>query len=296
MQWSRTRKAPGLLYQTIEKYGHKLHSGPLEGTLYNGCRVHCDIRENIQQILYFFGYYEAIESFFTMSLLREGDTMIDAGANLGYFSLVGAKSVGSKGKVHAFEPVANNFKLLEAHLKMNSLQAQVAANPVGLWDETATLEFGQPLKTEHNHGSFAIEANEDLTNKVTCEVTTLDSYAEKVQLPGLRLMKMDIEGAELNAIKGGLKTLEKFRPFIIAEMCRGTSARFGHEPEDIWQQLKPLGYKMWAIRSHRSECEDLSDLKGIQRDNVLFYCDERPQVLLDDWSVGDLRQSIFKRL
>ena len=71
----------------------------------NGCSMHCDLRQHVDRHIYYLGAYEPVESYLFTRLLQPGMTVIDAGANIGQYTLLAATAVGSRGTVHCFEPV-----------------------------------------------------------------------------------------------------------------------------------------------------------------------------------------------
>ncbi len=142
--WSRFPKAPGYLYQIVERCGARLALQPLECRLFNGMKMTCDLADQIQRQIYFFGAYEPIEVYLLRYLLRPGMVVIDAGANVGQHTLIAAGEVGCHGEVHAFEPIPKNFRRLVAHVSENGLAATVRTNMVALWHrpETVRLSLG----------------------------------------------------------------------------------------------------------------------------------------------------------
>src|SRR5688572_5258274 len=131
--WSRFPKAPGYLYQAVERWGSRLAVRPLECRLFNGARMTCDLRDHVQRQIYFFGAYEPIETYLFRLLLRPGMVVVDVGANVGLYTLIAAGEVGVRGEVHAFEPVPETFERLVDHVMVNGVADIVRANPVGLW-------------------------------------------------------------------------------------------------------------------------------------------------------------------
>lgn len=291
--WADLNLAPGYLYQTIERGAPHLYSKNLAGQLFNGCQVDCDIRETIQQLIYFFGYYEAIETFWVTQVLKPGDVMIDAGANLGYFSLIGAHVVGDSGQVHSFEPIPDNFKRLEKNIGMNQFDKIVRINNQGVWDQKEVLHFGLSHQTANNFGTFSAGSKENLAHQFDCPVVCLDDYVQEQKLDRLDFIKMDVEGAEWKALLGAEKTLKKFKPHLLIEICKYTCDRFGYDQNVIWELLKPMGYKMHLIGQSSQTSRPLESLDGILQDNVLFYQDELPVTLQESWDLKSLRKSFF---
>jgi FkbM family methyltransferase len=149
---------------------------------------------------------------------ERGDNVIDAGAFVGATSIFFAYIVKSKGKVFAFEPQQKPFELLVRNIKANKLEDVVLPVKLGLWSKTANL-------TLQGAGSGAslvdLPARHDYLEEINC--ITIDDFCKEMKKVGF--IKMDIEGAELEALKGAEKTLRKFKPKLAVSVY--------HRPRDI---------------------------------------------------------------
>ena len=240
-RWARTQRAPGYLYQLVEKMGPRFSSRLYQTRIPGGYLMNCNLRDHVQRQIYFFGAYEPVHSFLFTQLLKPGMVVIDAGANVGQCTLLSAASVGEFGSVHAFEPVPGTFALLRAHLESNGF-LNVELNQAALWNEETTISLGLPDGDFANLGSYSIGAPEA---RVTALATSLDDYMERKGLERIDLIKMDIEGAEPYAILGAARGLEKFHPIIMMEIVV-TLRRTGSSPSALWKQMRALGYRAWS--------------------------------------------------
>lgn len=142
--------------------------------------------------------------------LAPGETIVDGGAYVGAFALAAAKLVGNKGTVVAFEPDSLSSERLIQNMKLNVLHNIVVIKK-GLWSSSSHMKFSD----DHSAGSSILI--DDSENGTTIETTTLDAEIERQHLAALDFIKFDIEGAELEAVKGCEKTMKKFKPdFAIA--------------------------------------------------------------------------------
>jgi len=144
-------------------------------------------------------------------LPKEGDVVIDAGSFYGIFAIYAAKLVGKKGKVICFEPEETNFKLLKKNIKINKLKNVILIKK-GLWNKETILKF-------KCHGADSrlafFDKEEELCNQV--KVTNLDKIYKDLSLQKIDFVKMDIEGAEIQAIEGAREIMkEKNIHFAIA--------------------------------------------------------------------------------
>jgi FkbM family methyltransferase len=281
--WSRFPKAPGYLYQIVERWGARLGVKPLECRLFNGTKMSCDLGDQIQRQIYFFGAYEPIEVYLLTHLLRPGMVVIDAGANVGQHTLIAAVEVGRRGEVHAFEPVPKNFRRLVAHVSDNGLGDTVRTNRMALWHEAETvrLSLGSDKASD---GGYTIGAPSEAIHTVACSGIRLDDYVAERKLDRVDFIKMDIEGAEWFALKGATSVLARWRPTMLVEINRGTCRGLGYEPERIWEFLTPYGYSMWAVGQSPEMCRALSSLDGVEGVNVIFHTGQLPTSVIKGWS------------
>lgn len=272
--WARVGKAPGLYCQAFEKFGPALSDGLLETRLPNGCVMQCDLTDEVQRFIYFVGTYEPVESRVFCRLLRPGATVIDAGANVGQYTLLAATRVGPEGQVHSFEPMPQNFSALTRNVQINGL-TNVRLNQAALWHEPAELVFSRPRIHHHNNGAFAAldpDANsEDLDSQAAVTVTalTLDQYVEENHLDSIDLVKMDIEGAEPFLLRGARRTLERFGPPILSEVRPEILARLGTTIEELEALLTELGYHAWLISGENNG--PIAHLADAADPNIVFY-------------------------
>ena len=283
--WARIGKAPGLYCQMFEKLGPALANGRVETRLPNGCVMQCDLTDEVQRFIYFVGTYEPVEAQVFCRLLRPGATVIDAGANVGQYTLLAATRVGPEGQVHSFEPMPQNFSTLSRNVQINGL-TNVRLNQVALWHEPAELVFSRPRVHHHNNGAFAAinpgGSPDDIDSQATISVPAmpLDQYVEENHLTSVDLIKMDIEGAEPFLLQGGRRTLERFGPPILSEVRPEILARLGTTIEQFETLLTDLGYRAWLISGENNR--PIEHLTDVPDPNVLFYRSPLPPEALTD--------------
>jgi FkbM family methyltransferase len=216
-----------------------------------------------------FGLYELDTARAIKRALRPGDTFIDGGANIGYFTLIAAKAVGPSGRVHAFEPQPDNRRRLAEHVAMNGLGDVVTIHPVALSDRPGEVELHTFENPAANHGQSTFFVTPDVaTRKVTVESVRLDDYLPSVVS---RLIKLDIEGAEPLAISGMTGTLRAHRPDVIVELNATTLARGGfatREPLDRLLAAVPE-YEPYVI-AWRLKRLDTARIERLGEVNLLF--------------------------
>ena len=168
--------------------------------------------ENIEKVIYERGVYEQGTVHVIRNILEQGDYFVDVGANIGFLSLVGAATVGKQGEVIAFEPVPSTFEILVENKDLNEF-SQLQTEPFALGNATGKQIIYQEDKNRGG-ASIAIERSELGTE---IEVKRLDDLV----LPkAIKLLKVDVEGFELEVLKGGEELIKRDQPAIIVEFSR----------------------------------------------------------------------------
>ncbi len=174
-------------------------------------------------------------------LLRPGLTMYDVGANVGFLTVIGARLVGREGRVVAFEPVRPNADLAAHNARLNGFD-QVEILCVALGREDGEASF--LLSANSNWGKFKSAGGvADPIAETTVPVRSLDSLAREGGQPEPDLMKIDVEGAEVDVIAGAARMLRKKRPVLLVEL-HGTN-------EAVDEELRALGYRPSVLGSHQ---------------------------------------------
>ena len=162
-------------------------------------------------------------------MIKPGWTVIDAGANFGWYSIHFAQLVGQNGNVFSFEPIPETYEELNSNIKLNSCQNIKAFDfALGNKDGTISLVASEFLK---------------YSKRIQTTMRKLDDVIKEQKINKVDFIKADIEGGELNMLKGAEKLLEYFRPKILIEIVDMHCQRFGHFPVDVYQFLINKGYK-----------------------------------------------------
>lgn len=187
--------------------------------------------------------YEPVETALLKKELKPGDTFLDIGANIGYYTLIAARIVGPKGKVFAFEPDPTNFGLLKKNVEDNGYTNVTLVNK-------AVSDRSQRLKlflNETNRGDHRVYDSKDGRKSIPIQAIALDGYFKKLDKK-VRLIKMDIQGAEAQALKG-MKGLIRANRFLklVTEFSPGSLKLCGSDPAKYLKTLQKLGFKLSEI-------------------------------------------------
>lgn len=210
--------------------------------LTNGGEIYLDLREFMCFTYFFYGGvpHEMGTEKLLRRVLGEGGVFVDVGANVGYFTKLASELVGARGKVLAFEPMPAALRLL----RMNTAGlSNVTVYPVALSDRTGTATFYVRKKGD----TSSLSPDGDAT-PVPVTVATLDE-----QLAGERridVMKIDVEGSELDVLRGGQMTIRRHRPIVYFEFLPCFVEPRGIRIETFEEFFKPLDYNLrWIDHS-----------------------------------------------
>lgn len=205
-------------------------------------------------------------------LLQPGQNMVDIGANQGEVALSCAKRVQPGGKVFAFEPNAPAYELLVANLELNpGLPCQPIPLALGATEGTAQLR----LPDHRNNGTVTIDAPGVSFGGYIgmCHMETLDGYAERVSMPAIHLMKIDVEGYELAVLEGAMQCIDRWRPLLVLEVGDSLQRVHGRTANELVDWLVKRKYSVEDFHTGRKFGHGVN-LDGCQTD-VLCLPDGR---------------------
>lgn len=257
----------GLWLRNFYKLLGPLAAGPCITDTDLGIRMIVDPRRNkgIDASLYYNGVYEAGTLHFLQQVLRPGDTFVDVGANIGLMSIIGAKLVGPHGWVHAFEPVPAIHSVLEQNVRLNGL-ANVTAHRIALGAAKELREIRE--QPQINRGSASLLSNDDPTSIVhLVEVDTADNLFEAADTYRVRLVKIDVEGWELEVLRGAEKLLSGSNAPIICLEYSPSHAVGITKARAAYQFIKSVNeYQVFRLRRGK---EVVSPLRRINSSSGL---------------------------
>ncbi len=203
------------------------------------------------------------------TLLSEGDTFIDIGANHGSFSIVASKLVGANGLVISIEPQPRLASAVEKSVTANALcNFQVYQLAVG--DFEGEIDLLIPRGTS---GSAGIYPEHSATHKhqiVKVKIRRFEELVDWPNFPGKVLIKLDIEGSECAFLLGAKKLITALKPNLIIEIHPGTLAAAKTTGEELKQLLESLGYHRYAEMNDLAQTFPLEELSTEVQRNVVM--------------------------
>lgn len=230
--------------QKNRDYAHTNDRTVVIKELAGGVRLFVDLADHVIGLNIVRDRYEVDEIGFVRSVLRLCDTAVDVGAHIGFFTLQMADMVGADGRVYAFEPVETNADLLERSILENKFGDRVEFHraAVGAAMGSATLTF--PRETLNTGGAYVLgEGTSPLPDHSTrvVDVVALDQL--RMRRP-VRLIKMDVEGAEPLVLRGASALLTEDRPIVLSELHPTQLARASKSTAaSFLEDARRLGYR-----------------------------------------------------
>lgn len=199
-------------------------------------------------------------------VLRPGDIVFDVGAHIGRYSVFASRRVGGSGRVFAFEPVKENYWMLRTTIALNQCDNIVAVNTaLGNFVGVRTMNlfekgfsswstFGRPQMTTPDGRALAPTRKEEVA------LTTLDRFCEENSIDWIDLLKVDVEGFEVDVFKGSERMLEaKAIDLICFEVSQQPLQAAGASVRDLFEILGKNGYAIYEYHPGEGRFEKLKD-------------------------------------
>jgi FkbM family methyltransferase len=197
---------------------------------------------------YAVGSYEPAVIAAVRENLRAEDTCLDVGGHVGYLSVLMAKIVGPAGKVVAFEPMPDSFEVLRENVRLNHLEnVEMVQAAVGETETELSLVFETSERLSWTPSVIGHSVRGE-RGSIRVPAVALDTYVETKGLRP-RLIKIDVEGAELGVLRGARQTLLKHKPVVVVEV-HGPGGEHEH---DVLAFLKSCGYSARPIEVRTTE-------------------------------------------
>lgn len=192
----------------------------------------------------YLGYYEPKETRLISDLVKPQMITLDIGANIGYFTMLMAHLVGSQGRVHAFEPNPDVLRKLEGNIALNSAlrDGRITVHGVALGMEEGEAEFFCPNPGYEGAGGLKRTLRAPVAKVIRVPVQTIDGFISARGIQKVDFIKMDIEGGELDVLRGGDRLLAELRPTILFEAFELNTAPYGYRVFEILSFLEQRGY------------------------------------------------------
>jgi FkbM family methyltransferase len=240
-----------------------------------GYEMMVDLRAQTEFLAYYTGEYDTHNIRSVLRLIEPHWTILDVGANIGFWSVPLARALNESGRLHSFEPVPSNFRFLTANVKANCLAPIVHVHQLGLSDRSGTVKISLREDfvggSETGNAAIVIDDDDSRFQCVQVEIQTLDALFDSLAIDRLDFMKVDIEGHEHKFLTGAAQTIARFRPILLMEINDRYYERQGLDPTALFQDwLLEHFYASAFRRNNRWRLDDLSNRRQGLSD-VFFF-------------------------
>jgi FkbM family methyltransferase len=239
LRWIGRQSFRPFIGPVVQRFASSLRDGPVE--ISHGYAKGLQINPSGANPGYGLGTTELAIQMLFCAFIAEGDVIWDVGACIGFFTLLAARLVGERGRVIAIEPIPDNASALHANLELNgftnvAVVASAASDHSGSatmhkLDEQPTWAKLDTAETDFGQGRSG--------NAMEVPLTTLDGLLDDHPAPAL--VKIDVEGAEVAALRGADRLMREARPVVVCE-CHGTNAH-------VAELLEAKGYVLRVVGS-----------------------------------------------
>lgn len=242
-------------YRDPEKYHHLYDNAPLYLNKKVLMKLHPgDVMSDMVALT---GMFEHKKSRRIVNLAKNGGTMVDVGANLGFFSLLWA-SFNNDNRVFSFEPSPRNIQYLQHNIDKNNFGNQIIIFKNALGSDNGVMEFDPGNVDQTGWGGFTLQKN---SRSITVNVKRLDDYAPEIKK--IDLLKIDTEGADYLVLKGAKEMLSaKIIKEIWFEQNKPRASALGISIDASQEYLKSCDYKIYPEGD--TNC-DLVDWRAVPR-------------------------------
>ncbi|MFJ5225323.1 FkbM family methyltransferase [Streptomyces sp. NPDC088400] len=213
----------------------------------SGARFAVDTQDVIQRYLYIFGIWEPHITRWLRNRLRPGDTFVDIGANIGYYSVLASGLVGGEGRVVAIEASPTFHERVAQHVRLNGCRNVRAVN-AAVSDSRKKLTF--VLASSANMGANSIVPYDGpAESSFEIEAVPLTELLDPDEIAGARVIKIDVEGAEGSVVRGMVPLFDKLRPDveIAVEVAPDRMAQLGDSIEELMTTMREHGFHAYRI-------------------------------------------------
>lgn len=196
------------------------------------------------------GEFESTETEACKQYIKDGSTVLDLGANIGYYTVLFSRLAGVRGKVYAFEPNLNNFNFLKRNIDGNGCH-NVILTMAAVSDSLGYLKLFCHSTNMGAHSlcreNVVYDESGGIQSQYFVPSITLDAFLPEERVD---FIKMDIQGAEPFAITGGEKLIRRCMPVILSEFSYNGFANFGVDHIEFYRRILSFGYTVRLLDMH----------------------------------------------
>lgn len=230
-----------------------------------GINYSLDIHDYQNWLLYF--YSQSDSSFGVLNYLKKGDIVLDIGGNIGQTALMMAKKMGNIGHIYSFEPYPSTFQQLKKNLSLNiGISNNIQSENAALGATPDILTMYQDCVTNSGANRMVPKNFTTINGQVKVPVSTIDVFVQERRLNTVDFIKIDVEGFEMQVLKGGHHTLVNLKPRMFIELDDNNLRKQGSNAAELCGYLQSHGYTIYE--EGRQEVFVIDKLSG----PINIYC------------------------
>jgi FkbM family methyltransferase len=209
-------------------------------------------------------------------VLERGDSFVDVGANHGSYSMMAAAIVGPAGAVVACEPQPRLAALLRRSFQESGYR-QAHVHEVACSDQEGTVDLFIPHSGSGSAGIYGEFSARGPHRRLSVRGARLDDLVSWRTLPGKVLLKLDVEGSELSALRGAERFIRERQPTVLFEINPASARAAGHTTAEVMECLRSFGYSRYAEVDEYPGTRMLSEAVRNAQRNVVAIPDRSPR-------------------
>lgn len=264
----------GYVLRALKKPGRRIGPDVTIRGKHHGLLMPLDLSDPVDQTAFFLGRFGELEVVLLLrQIIHQGDMVLDIGANRGHFMLLAASLVGQTGMVHAFEPNPKEAKRLDELISINGLDnCRIHQLALGVEPSTMNLRILDEKSGLATLADLGDSSEQRVTEMLEVRVERGDDLLAG-ELAEPLLVKIDVEGFEVNVLRGLEASLGQVKPLVILEVEPDWLERAGSSSQEIFDLMRPLGFEAFHIATSRSylrhklkltPVEDAADLARVR--------------------------------
>lgn len=212
---------------------------------------------------YFPENYESDNFEFLNKSCKPGAVIIDIGAHIGLFSVIASQVTGKTGKVYSFEPAPTTYALLQKTVVLNHEKEVIETFQKAVGKESCKITFFVSDGQADNSNSLVNYKEDRAIHGIDVEVTSVDNFVKEKNISKLDFIKIDVEGAEYDTLRGAADTFKNLRPGCIVAIHPEPIAAKGDKLEDIYDFIIGCNYRIMFNKKEFTKAELSANTKMI---------------------------------
>lgn len=210
----------------------------------SGVKLKLHLKNDVDRRLFLYGFEKDVLKYFR-KVLKNGDIVLDIGANFGIYSLVASQRLKRSGKIYAFEPAHNAYSSLLDNIKLNGID-NIIPIKVGVSSCSGNANFN--VCDDDAYNSLGNNPMKPIIKSEKIDLLSVDDFIKNNKIAKVDIIKVDTEGAEYLVFKGAESTLRKYKPMLFFEYNPAVTKGFSNSTYELVELIRSHGYELYKIK------------------------------------------------